>query len=83
MVLLGGLRWLKPETTLAEIGSRAKAVECLSLKSSWEGRVPSASTMDGRMSRSSIFTAGRSSEMERPYGEPVRDSSQVSQLSQS
>ena len=28
MVLLGGLRKLKPETTLAEIGCRAEAVEC-------------------------------------------------------
>ena len=48
MVLLGGLRWLRPETTLEKIGSRAEAVECLSLRPSWEGHVPSASTMDGR-----------------------------------
>ena len=41
MVLLGGLCWLKPETTLAEMGSRAEAVECLGLKPCWEGRVPS------------------------------------------
>ena len=55
MVLLGGLRWLKPETTLSEMGSRAEAVECLSLKPCWEERVPSASMMDGRVSRSNIF----------------------------
>ena len=52
-----------PETTLAEMGGRAEAVECLGLKPCWERRVPSASTMDGRMSRSSIFTVGQSSEM--------------------
>ena len=63
MVLLEGLRWLKPETTLAEMGSRAKAAECLGLKPCWKGRVPSASTMAGRMSRSRIFTAGQSSEI--------------------
>ena len=69
MVLLGGLRWLKPETTLAEMGSRAEAVECLFLKPCWKEQVPSASTMAGRMSRSRIFTAGQSSEkgwQERP-----------------
>ena len=65
MVLIGGLRWLKPDTTLAEMGSRAEAVEGLDLKPCWEGRVPSASTMAGRMSRSRIFTAGQSSEMGR------------------
>ena len=43
--------------------SRAEAVECLGLKPFWEGRVASSSTMAGRMSRSRIFTAGRSSEM--------------------
>ena len=57
MVLLGGFCWLKLETTLAEMGSRAEVVECLGLKLCWEGWVSSAFTMDGRMSRSSIFTA--------------------------
>ena len=32
MALLAGLRWLNPENTLAEMASRAEAVECLSLK---------------------------------------------------
>ena len=39
IVLLGGLRWLKQETSLAEMGSRAEAVEFLGLKPCWEGRV--------------------------------------------
>ena len=65
IVLLGGLHWLKPESTLAEMGSRADVVECLGLKPCWEGSVPSASTMDGRRSRSNIFTAWQSSEMGR------------------
>ena len=33
-----------------------KEVECLGLKTCWEGRVSSASTMDGRSSRCKIFT---------------------------
>ena len=66
MVLLGGLCWLKPETTLAEMGSRAEAVECLGLKPCWEGIVPSSSTMDRRRSRFSIFTAGQSIEASLP-----------------
>ena len=32
IVLLGGLRWLKSETTLAEMGSRAEVVECFGLE---------------------------------------------------
>ena len=63
IILLGGLRWLKPEVTLAVMGSMAKAVECLCLKPCFEGRVPSASMMDGRGSHSNIFTARQSSEM--------------------
>ena len=59
IVLLGGLRWLKPETTLAEIGSRAEVVKCLCLKPCCQERVPSASTMVGRRSRSRIFAAGQ------------------------
>ena len=63
IVLLGGIRWLKPDTTLAEMGSRAEAVECLGLKPCWEERVPSDPTIDRRRSRSNIFTAWQSSEM--------------------
>ena len=63
IVLLGGLRWLKPETTLAEMGSRAEAVECLGLKPFWEERVTSASTMNGRRRCSNIFIAWQSSDM--------------------
>ena len=36
IVLLRFLCWLKPETTLAEMGSRAEAVECLALNLYWE-----------------------------------------------
>ena len=46
IVLLGGLRWLKPESTISEMGSKAEAVECLVLKPYWEGRAPNASMMD-------------------------------------
>ena len=47
IVLLGGLSWLKPETNLAEIGSRAKVVDCLgsNYAAVLEGRVPSTSTI--------------------------------------
>ena len=65
IVLLGGLLWLIPDTTLAEMRSRAEAVEYLGLKPCLEGRVTSAFTIDGRRSYSSIFTAGQSSEMVR------------------
>ena len=65
IVLVGGLRWLKPKATLSEMGSRDEAVECLGLNPCWEERVPNASMMDGRRGRSNIFTAGQSSEMGR------------------
>ena len=65
IVLLGDLCWSKPESTLAEIGSRGGAVKCLGLNHCWEGRVSKASAMDGRRSRSNIFTAKQSNEMGR------------------
>ena len=54
IVLLGSLRWLKPETTLVEMGSRAEILECLGLKPCWKGRIPSAFTKVGRRSRAPV-----------------------------
>ena len=60
IVLLGGFRWLKPVTTLTEIGSKAEGVDCPCLKPFLERRVPRASTMHmvAKSSRSRIFSAG-------------------------
>ena len=63
IVLLDGLCWLKPETSLAEMGSRPEAVECLCWKPCLEVRVPSASTIDGKRNRSNIFNAWQNSEV--------------------
>ena len=57
IVVLGGLRWLKPETALAEMGSRAEMVKCLGLKPCWDRRVPSASMVDGTWCRSNIISS--------------------------
>ena len=40
IVLWGGLRWLKPETTLAEMKIRAEVVECLGLKPDLQKTLP-------------------------------------------
>ena len=67
IVLLGSLRWLKPVTTLAEMGSRTEVEECLGLKPCWERRVPRAFTAVGR-SLSKIFAHGLSSEIQKLGG---------------
>ena len=63
--LLEGLPWLKPETTLSEIGSRADVVECLYLNLGCEGRKHRNSAIVGGRSRSKIFANGQSSEIWR------------------
>ena len=52
------------ETTLTEMGED-RGGGMLWFKPYWEEHVPSASTMNGRRSRSNIFTDGQSSEMGR------------------
>ena len=56
---LGDLEGCHPQIPQGQMGSRAEVAECLRLKPCWEGRVPSASTISGRMSHSRIFTAGQ------------------------
>ena len=65
IVLLGGFLSLNPDTVLAASGIRAETVECLGLKPCWEGRVLSASTMDGRIRLSKILAAGHNREIGR------------------